>query len=243
MQDKLARAKSGPQYWRSLEELAQSDGFYRDAAPRVPAPGFGLARRHFAPRLPEADERLDGAGRTCRLASSSRWSPSFPTSGSRMKSFWAIRCSSPAPCRSALTDRRCWSRATKAVPPRLKAIPIILPVWEEAIFSRKLPSSTCTIPIARRSSPTWANLDTWSDYILALKGALNAQRALKGAGLRILSRTTSSPTMASLMDQVQTAFPQSKWMQWEPVNRDNVRAGSHDGVRAIRRDALQPGEG
>src|SRR3569623_2129388 len=28
VQDKLARAKSGPQYWRSLEELAQTDGFF-----------------------------------------------------------------------------------------------------------------------------------------------------------------------------------------------------------------------
>ena len=69
------------------------------------------------------------------------------------------------------------------------------------------------------------------------------RRALKGSGLRILSHPTSSPTMASLMEQVQTAFPESKWMQWEPVNRDNVRAGSQIGVRAVRRDALQPGEG
>ena len=49
---------------------------------------------------------------------------------------------------------------------------------------------------------------------------------VKGAGLRILSRTISSPTMASLMDQVQAAYPEAKWIQWEPVNRDNVRAGS-----------------
>ena len=27
VQDKLARIKKGPQYWRSLEELAQSDAF------------------------------------------------------------------------------------------------------------------------------------------------------------------------------------------------------------------------
>ncbi len=32
--------------------------------------------------------------------------------------------------------------------------------------------------------------------------------------------------MASLMDQVQAAYPQAKWIQWEPVNRDNVRAGA-----------------
>ena len=28
VQAKLSSAKSGPQYWRSLEELAQSDGFF-----------------------------------------------------------------------------------------------------------------------------------------------------------------------------------------------------------------------
>ena len=28
VRDKLSRAKSGPQYWRSLEELAQTDGFF-----------------------------------------------------------------------------------------------------------------------------------------------------------------------------------------------------------------------
>ena len=66
----------------------------------------------------------------------------------------------------------------------------------------------------------------WSDYVLALRGALSSQSAVKGAGLRILSAPTSSPTMSLLMDQVQSAFPESKWIQWEPVNRDNVRAGA-----------------
>ena len=69
-------------------------------------------------------------------------------------------------------------------------------------------------------------LSTWSDFSSALKGALNSQKAVKGAGLRILSSPTSSPTMASLMDQVQAAYPESKWIQWEPVNRDNVSNGS-----------------
>ena len=51
------------------------------------------------------------------------------------------------------------------------------------------------------------NLSTWSDYNPRAEGALNSQKALKGSGLRILSRTISSPTMASLMDQVQAAYP------------------------------------
>src|SRR5271167_3776405 len=69
-------------------------------------------------------------------------------------------------------------------------------------------------------------LSTWSDFTAALKGPLNSQKAVNGSGLRILSRPVSSPTMASLMDVVQATYPESKWVQYEPVNRDNVRAGS-----------------
>src|SRR5208283_1714123 len=64
------------------------------------------------------------------------------------------------------------------------------------------------------------------EFAIALKGPLNSQKAMSGNGLRILSRPVSSPTMASLMDAVQAAYPESKWVQYEPVNRDNVRAGS-----------------
>ncbi len=69
-------------------------------------------------------------------------------------------------------------------------------------------------------------LSTWSAFTDAFQGPLSAQKAVSGSGLRILSSPTSSPTMASLMDSVQAAYPQSKWVQYEPVNRDNVRAGS-----------------
>src|SRR6266540_2783794 len=37
---------------------------------------------------------------------------------------------------------------------------------------------------------------TWGDFVNALRGPLNVQKGLKGAGIRILSRTFSSPTLA-----------------------------------------------
>ena len=51
IQDKLARAKSGPQYWRCLEELAQTDGFYEMLHREFPRQASvwpeGASRRDF----------------------------------------------------------------------------------------------------------------------------------------------------------------------------------------------------
>ncbi|MEO7135588.1 MAG: TAT-variant-translocated molybdopterin oxidoreductase, partial [Vicinamibacterales bacterium] len=66
----------------------------------------------------------------------------------------------------------------------------------------------------------------WSAAIAAIRGGLSAQAASKGAGLRILTETVASPTLAAQIQQVLAQQPGAKWIQWEPVNRDNARAGS-----------------
>jgi MoCo/4Fe-4S cofactor protein with predicted Tat translocation signal len=47
-----------------------------------------------------------------------------------------------------------------------------------------------------------------------------------GAGLRFLSETVISPTLAWQMQAVLKKFPSAKWYQWDPVNRDSARAAS-----------------
>src|SRR5687767_6802499 len=66
----------------------------------------------------------------------------------------------------------------------------------------------------------------WSSVIAAVRGGLSMQAATKGAGLRIITETVASPTLAAQMQQVLTLHPAAKWIQWEPVNRDNARAGA-----------------
>ena len=66
----------------------------------------------------------------------------------------------------------------------------------------------------------------WSAVIAAIRGGLSAQSASKGAGLRILTETVASPTLAAQIQQVLALHPSAKWIQWEPVNRDNARAGA-----------------
>ena len=70
------------------------------------------------------------------------------------------------------------------------------------------------------------NIASWGAFLGELKGQLNSQKALQGAGIRVLSRSFSSPTLADQMQQFVKAFPQAKWHFWEPVNRDNVYEGA-----------------
>ena len=65
----------------------------------------------------------------------------------------------------------------------------------------------------------------WSAFLGAMNAALTAQKPLKGAGLRILTESVSSPTLAAQIRDLVARFPAMKWHQWDPASRDNARAG------------------
>ena len=67
---------------------------------------------------------------------------------------------------------------------------------------------------------------TWSAFLGAMRGAMSAQRALKGAGLRVLTETVTSPTLAAQIRSILDELPEARWHQYEPANRDNVHAGA-----------------
>src|SRR5688572_6336437 len=70
----------------------------------------------------------------------------------------------------------------------------------------------------------------WTTFVAEIRSLLEKEndgiRARRGAGLRFLTETITSPTLAAQMKQILTDFPEAKWHQYEPVNRDNVRAGA-----------------
>jgi MoCo/4Fe-4S cofactor protein with predicted Tat translocation signal len=67
---------------------------------------------------------------------------------------------------------------------------------------------------------------TWDAFVRELETALNAQRGVEGAGLRLLTETITSPTLAAQIQALLSAFPRAKWQQWDAAGRDPVRAGS-----------------
>lgn len=67
---------------------------------------------------------------------------------------------------------------------------------------------------------------TWGAFLGAARAVLTAQRGLKGAGLRILTETVTSPTLAAQIQNVLAEMPQAKWHQYEPVGRGAARVGA-----------------
>ena len=64
----------------------------------------------------------------------------------------------------------------------------------------------------------------------SLAAALLAERTrcgeTRGAGLRILTGTLTSPTLARQLDALLARYPEARWHQWQPISRDNVTRGA-----------------
>ena len=61
----------------------------------------------------------------------------------------------------------------------------------------------------------------WASFEAAMK----ALSLGDGSGLRFLSETVTSPSLSSLRSDALKKFPKAKWIEYEPISRDNERAG------------------
>ena len=72
-------------------------------------------------------------------------------------------------------------------------------------------------PDRSRTIMNRGEVKTWSGFMTALQNAMNAQRAVMGQGLRILTEPISSPSLIEQIQQILTDLPEAKWHQWDPV--------------------------
>jgi len=66
----------------------------------------------------------------------------------------------------------------------------------------------------------------WAALLAEIRVLLERQRLRRGAGLRLLTETVISPTLAHQIRSLLSGFPEARWHQYEPVSRDPVREGS-----------------
>ncbi len=67
---------------------------------------------------------------------------------------------------------------------------------------------------------------TWDAFASEILTNAAALKAIGGRGLRILTGTVTSPTLAALLAQLLEEMPEARWHQFEPAGLDNVRAGT-----------------
>jgi len=78
----------------------------------------------------------------------------------------------------------------------------------------------------RARTPSYVGeIRTWSAFLDAAQAMAAEIKSVNGAGLRILSGTIASPSVAEQLQYVLKLYPQAKWHQWEPAGSDGAREG------------------
>jgi MoCo/4Fe-4S cofactor protein with predicted Tat translocation signal len=67
---------------------------------------------------------------------------------------------------------------------------------------------------------------TWERFMTEFRTAIDENRRDGGAGVRVLTETVTSPTLIDQMNRVKAELPNMKWVQYEPCNADNAMAGA-----------------
>ena len=76
-------------------------------------------------------------------------------------------------------------------------------------------------------------ISTWNGFFTALNAELESQRLSQGSGLRILTETVTSPTLAQQFSELLVKYPKAKWHQYEASPRDSARQGSRLAFGAV----------
>lgn len=224
IQARLASAQ-GRQYWRSLEELANTAEFqeflYREFPHQASEWTSPLSRRNFL-KLMGASLALAGltacSGQPAEKIVPYVRAPEEIVPGKPLFFATAMTLGGYA---SAVLAQSTLNRPTKIEgnPDHPASLGASDSLAQASILTLYDPD--------RAKTPT--NLgaaSSWEAFLASLQPQLEQQRASGGAGLRILTETVTSPTLLNQLQALFTEFPAAQWHQYDPVNRDNVYAGA-----------------
>jgi molybdopterin-containing oxidoreductase family iron-sulfur binding subunit len=71
-----------------------------------------------------------------------------------------------------------------------------------------------------------ASISTWEEFLAEFNLALETLAGRDGDGLRILTETVTSPTLGDQIDRLLEKLPEAKWHQWDPVGEDSSKEGA-----------------
>jgi MoCo/4Fe-4S cofactor protein with predicted Tat translocation signal len=219
------REKTGPEYWRSLEELAGSEAF-KEALHREFPKGASewldtVSRRGFL-KVMGASLGLAGMTACTKLP----LEPIVPyvrqpenvVPGRSM--FYASAMTLGGYANPILVESHL-GRPTKIEgndqhPASLGGTDIFVQASLLTMYD----------PDRSQSVVSMGDQRSFPSFLSAIRGPLSAQKSLQGTGIRILTTTITSPTLADQLHNFLKIYPQAKWHAYEPVNRDNVFEGA-----------------
>ncbi len=225
-QERLGAAQ-GKQYWRTLEELAETEAFQELVQQEFPEQASlwpdSLSRRRFL-TLMGASLALAGVGGCSvrpapsvtlvpRVRAPEEMLPGLPQ-------FYATAMTLGGSAVGLLVESH-EGRPTKIEgnPDHPSSLGATDPFHQAAVLTFYDPDRSKTVTHLGQTT-------TWDKAVAALRSALEKQRPHKGAGLRILTETVVSPTLGRQLQELLKEFPEAKWHQYEPLTRDNAHCGT-----------------
>jgi molybdopterin-containing oxidoreductase family iron-sulfur binding subunit len=224
LRGRLATAR-GPQFWRSLEELAGTEAFQEYLAREFPSQAEvwtdTVGRRRFL-QLMGASLALAGVS-GCAFQPPESIVPAVQSPEQNVPGkplFFASALTLGGYATGVLVES--WSgRPTKVEgnpdhPANRGGSDVFM---QAAILGLYDPDRSQVVTRNGR-------IGTWDDVLANILKIRDAHKADGGAGLRVLTEVTTSPTLVAQFETLRKEFPQAKWYQYDPVGRDNDRAGA-----------------
>ena len=215
----------GPTYWRSLDELADTEAFqtllHHEFPEQASEWSDPVSRRRFM-QLMGASMALAGLTACTRQPEESivPFVQEPESSAPGKPKFYATSLVFGGVAQGILVESH-MGRPTKIEgnpqhPASLGAADIF---GQAAILSLYDPDRSQAILQA-------GQIRTWNAFVAEIGAALEAQRVKRGRGLYILTETVTSPTLAHQFQSLQDIFPELTWLQYEPVMQEAARAGT-----------------
>ncbi len=255
---KGAGAPTGPAYWRSLEELTQSEAFLERLHDEFPQHAAfltsGIARREFL-KLAAASLMLGGLNACTRQPKETIVpyveQPENVVPGKPR--FYATAATIGGYAQGILVESH-EGRPTKIEgndrhPDALGATTLFSQADLLDLYD----------PDRSRLVLREGRIATWKAFLDAIGEALAGVKGTRGAGLRILTPTVTSPTLAAQIEALLSAYPEARWHCHEPVDRGALFTGTRlafgrpletryrleaaDVILSLDADFLAPGPG
>ena len=218
----------GQNYWRSLQELADSDEFRRHLENEFPGgvdvPEGGLNRRRFL-QIMAASVAHGGGGRLQLARGEDR--PVQPPS----------RGHHPGQSKLFATALEIGGAAMPVLATSFDGRPIKIDGNPDLSLSGGATSAVGQASVLDlydpdrsrgvvRRSGRQETTATWDDVVAFLAEQRGRLAAGGGAGLAILAEASSSPSRAALRASLEQRFPRLRWYEHEPVDRASEREGT-----------------
>ncbi len=220
-------ATSGPKYWRTLEELADSDEFRELMRAEFPEQADvwpdALSRRRFLTLMGASLALAGVAGCSVRPAPATKIvpyvrAPEEVVPGKPL--FYATAMTLGGTGVGLLVESHL-GRPTKVEgnPDHPASLGATDAFHQASVLTLYDPDRSQTVTHLGQTR-------TWDEALAALGAALDAQRPRRGAGIRLLTETVVSPTLAAQIEAFRRAFPDARWHQYEPLARDAAYRGA-----------------